>query len=135
MKNVKPKDIIRRWHLIDAQDKILGRISSEIATHLIGKKKSYYTPYLDTGDYVVVINTEKVKLTGKKENQKKYYRHSGFPGGLYQKTTSQIREKKPEMLIRHSVKGMLPKTTLGKQMLKKLYVYAGENHPHTDKFE
>lgn len=135
MKNVKPKDIIRNWYLINAENQVLGRISSKSASHLMGKNKSYYTPYLDTGDYVVVINADKVKLSGKKENQKKYYRHSGYPGGLHVKTASQIRKINPEFLIRHSIKGMLPKTTLGKQMLNKLFVYAGEKHPHGDKLK
>src|SRR4030043_2169852 len=100
MKNITPKDIKKNWHLIDAKNKVLGRMSSEIAMHLMGKNKNYYTPYLDTGDYVVVINAQKVILTGKKENQKKYYRHSGYPGGLYSETASQVRQKHPENLIR-----------------------------------
>lgn len=135
MKNITPKDITRNWHLIDAKNKVLGRISSEIAMHLMGKNKNYYIPYLDTGDYVVVINAQKVILTGKKENQKKYYRHSGYPGGLRMETASQIRSKKPQDLIRHAVGGMLPKTKLGKMMLKKLFTYPGQEHPHKDKFQ
>ncbi|OGD82891.1 50S ribosomal protein L13 [Candidatus Curtissbacteria bacterium RIFCSPLOWO2_01_FULL_39_62] len=134
MKNVKPKDIKRGWHLIDANNQILGRLSSGVATHLMGKNKNYYVSHLDTGDFVVVINAEKVKLSGKKESQKKYYRHSGYPGGLYVKTAAQTRSSKPEFLVRHAVRGMLPKTTLGKQMLKKLYVYTGSQHKHNDKF-
>ena len=134
MKNVKPKDIKRGWHLIDANNQILGRLSSGVATHLMGKNKNYYVSHLDTGDFVVVINAEKVKLSGKKESQKKYYRHSGYPGGLYVKTAAQTRSSKPEFLVRHAVRGMLPKTTLGKQMLKKLYVYTGSQHKPNDKF-
>ena len=135
MKNIKPKDIERAWHLIDAKNKILGRLSSQIAVYLTGKNKVYYVPYLDTGDFVVVINTEKIRLSGKKETQKKYWRHSGYPGGLYSKTASQLRKQKPELLVKNAVVGMLPKTTLGKQMAKKLYIYAGDKHPYKDKFQ
>ena len=135
MKSIKPKDIRRVWHLIDAKEKVLGRLSTDVAMMLMGKNKAYYVPYLDTGDYVVVINAQGVKLTGKKEKQKKYYHHSQYPGGLYVKTASQVRSAKPAYMIRHSVKGMLPKTILGKQMLKKLYVYPGGEHKHQDKFK
>lgn len=135
MKSIKPKDIKRDWHLIDAKEKVLGRLSTDVAMMLMGKNKAYYVPYLDTGDYVVVINAQGVKLTGKKEQQKKYYHHSQYPGGLYVKTASQVRSAKPEYMIRHSVKGMLPKTILGKQMLKKLYVYSGGEHKHQEKFK
>lgn len=135
MKNVQLKDINRDWHLIDAKGKILGRISTEISMHLMGKNKSIYTPYLDTGDCVVVVNAEKVILSGKKENQKKYYRHSGYPGGLYSKTASQLRSQKPEELIRNAVYGMLPKTKMGKTMIKKLHVYKGSDHPYKDRFQ
>ena len=135
MKSIKNKDINREWHLIDASEQVLGRISTQVATYLMGKNKYYYVPYLDTGDYVVIINAGKIKLTGKKESQKKYYKHSGYPGGLYVKTAAQIRSVKPELLLRHSIKGMMPKTTLGKQMLKKLYIYADSKHEHQDKFK
>ena len=135
MKKISAKDIKRDWHLVDAKDKVLGRISSQIAMTLMGKNKSYYVPYLDTGDYVVVINAQKVSLSGKKENQKMYYRHSGYPGGLAYRKASQVRKEKPQDLIRHAVKGMLPKNTLGTQMLKKLFVYPQEQHPHKEKFE
>ena len=101
----------------------------------MGKNKSYYTPYLDTGDFVVVTNAQKVALSGKKEKQKKYYHHSQFPGGLKTKTAQQVRENKPEEVIRHSVRGMLPKTKLGKLMLKKLYVFKDDKHPYSDKFK
>jgi len=134
MKNVKPQDIKRDWHLVDATSQILGRLSSQVATRLMGKDKNYYVSHLDTGDFVVVVNAKKIKLSGKKENQKNYYHHSGYPGGLYVKTAAHLRSNKPEFLIRNAVKGMLPKTTLGKQMLKKLYVYAGSEHAHKDKF-
>lgn len=135
MKSIKAQDIKRNWHLVDAKDKVLGRISSQIAMTLMGKNKNYYVPYLDTGDYVVVINAKKVLLSGKKEEQKKYWRHSGYPGGLRFKKASQVRAHKPGDLIRHAVKGMLPKKTLGTQMLKKLFVYPQEQHPHKAKFE
>ena len=135
MKNVKTTDIKRSWHLVDAEKKILGRLSVNVAQILMGKNKSYYTPYLDTGDFVVVTNAQKVALSGKKEKQKKYYHHSQFPGGLKVKTAQQVREQKPEEVIRHSVRGMLPKTKLGKLMLKKLYVFKDENHPYSDKFK
>ena len=135
MKNVKTTDIKRSWHLIDAEKKILGRLSVNVAQILMGKNKSYYTPYLDTGDYVVVTNAQQVALSGKKEKQKKYYHHSQFPGGLKTKTAEQVRENKPEEVIRHSVRGMLPKTKLGKLMLKKLYVFKDDKHPYSDKFK
>ena len=135
MKSIKLKDINRQWHLIDAKNEILGRLSSKVATYLAGKNKVYYVPYLDTGDFVVVINAEKIRLSGKKETQKKYWRHSGYPGGLYSKTASQLRKQKPELLVKSAVVGMLPKTTLGKQMAKKLYIFAGNKHPFKDKFQ
>lgn len=135
MKNVKTTDINRSWHLFDAKKEVLGRLSTKIALILMGKNKSYYTPYLDTGDFVVVTNAQKVALSGKKEKQKKYYHHSQLPGGLKTKTAQQVRENKPEEVIRHSVRGMLPKTKLGKLMLKKLYVFKDENHPYGDKLK
>lgn len=135
MKSITPKDITREWHLIDAQDKILGRLSSEIAQILMGKNKPYYIPYLDCGDNVVVVNAAKVALSGKKENQKIYYHHSGYPGGLYSKTAAQIRKLKPQQLLRHSVVGMLPKNKIGKEMLKKLFIYPAGEHEYKDKFK
>ena len=135
MKNVKTTDIKRSWHLVDAEKKILGRLSVNVAQILMGKNKSYYTPYLDTGDYVVVTNAQKVALSGKKEKQKNYYHHSQFPGGLKVKTAQGVRQTKPEELVRHSVRGMLPKTKLGKLMLKKLYVFKDEKHPYNDKLK
>lgn len=133
MKTTREKEIQRQWHLIDAQDKILGRLASHIAHLLMGKNKPYYIPYLDCGDYVVVVNTAKILLSGKKETAKKYFRHSGYPGGFRVKTAAQIRAQKPEELIRHAVVGMLPKTKMGKQMIKKLYIYPGAEHPYGDK--
>ena len=135
MKNIKAKDINRKWHLIDAKNKVLGRLTSEIAKILMGKNKSYFTPNLDTGDYVVVVNTKDVMLSGKKENQKKYYRHSGYPGGMRISTAVQVRTKKPEDLVKHAVVGMLPKTKLGKLMVKKLFVYKEAEHSYKDKFK
>lgn len=135
MKNIKSVDIKREWHLVDAKDKVLGRLSSQIAHILMGKNKAYYTPYLDCGDNVVVINASKVFLSGKKENHKVYFHHSGYPGGLKSKTASEIRKLKPDFLIRHGIIGMLPKNKLGKLMLQKLFIYSDTEHPHRDKFE
>ena len=135
MKNIKPKDIKRNWHLLDAKGQVLGRLSAQISQKLMGKTKSIYTPYLDTGDYVVVINAKDVVLTGKKESQKKYYHHSGYPGGLYSKTAAKVREQKPENLLKHAVVGMLPKNKLGRTMVKKLYIYKDADHKHQDKFK
>lgn len=134
-KVIRARDIKRSWHLIDAKDQVLGRLCTKVAMYLMGKNKNYYTPFLDTGDYVVVINTKNVVLTGKKETQKKYWRHSGYPGGLFVKTAAQLKAHKPELLVKKAILGMLPKTTLGKQMAKKLYVFKDEDHPYKDKFE
>lgn len=134
MKSLKQKEITRSWHIVDAKNKALGRICSEVAMHLMGKNKTIYSPNLDTGDYVVVINSKEVQLTGKKENQKVYYRHSGYPGGLYAKTAGQLRQQKPNDLVRNAVYGMLPKTKMGKMMLKKLYIYTKSEHPYNNKF-
>ncbi|MBI2599858.1 50S ribosomal protein L13 [Candidatus Daviesbacteria bacterium] len=122
------KNIKREWHLIDAKDKVLGRLATEVATILMGKKKPEYVPYLDTGDFVVVTNAAKVKLTGKKMQTKEYKRHSGYPGGLKVETFDKIIERKPEFVIEHAVAGMLPRTKLGREMIKKLKVFAGEDH-------
>jgi len=122
--------IQRKWHLIDAKDKVLGRLATRIAMLLMGKRKPNYTPHLDQGDFVVVINAEKVKLTGKKLQGKIYYSHSGYPGGLKEKTAEELLKKHPERVIELAVKRMLPKNKLGRKMLKRLKVYAGERHPH-----
>lgn len=127
----KPAEVERKWYVIDAEDKTLGKIASEVASILRGKKKPIYTPHVDTGDYVIVINAEKVRVTGKKEEQKIYKSHSGYPGGLKETTLRELRAKKLEEIIRHAVKGMMPKGKLGRQMFKKLKVYAGPEHPHT----
>ena len=126
----KPADIDHKWYVIDAEDKTLGKVAAEIAMILRGKKKPIYTPHVDCGDYVVVVNAEKVAVTGKKEKQKIYKSHSGYSGGLKETTLAELRAKKPEEIIRHAVKGMMPKGKLGRQMFKKLKVYAGPEHPH-----
>ena len=126
----KPAEIDHRWYVIDAEDKTLGKLAAEVAMILRGKKKPIYTPHVDCGDYVVVVNAEKVAVTGKKEKQKIYKNHSGYPGGLKETTLAELRAKKPEEIIRHAVKGMMPKGKLGRQMFKKLKVYAGPEHPH-----
>ncbi|MBI2021552.1 50S ribosomal protein L13 [Candidatus Daviesbacteria bacterium] len=123
------KDIKRNWHLVDVKGKILGRVATEIATILSGKKKAQYVPYLDTGDFVVVTNAKDIKVTGRKMEQKKYVRHSGYPGGLKVETFSKLQVRRPEEIIRHAVKGMLPKNRLGVKMIKKLHVFAGSDHP------
>jgi large subunit ribosomal protein L13 len=120
----------RQWHLIDASDKTLGRISTRIARLLMGKHKPMYTPNQDTGDFVVVINAEKVRVTGNKAKQKIYYRHSGYPGGLKSITLEKTMQTNPTRVIEHAVNGMLPHTRLGAQMRKRLRVYAGDAHPH-----
>lgn len=130
----KQSDIKRVWHLINLKDKILGRVSTEIAKLLMGKGKPYFVRNLDCGDYVVVINVQDVKVTGKKEDQKKYYRYSGYPGGLTTETLSKLRQRKPEDVIIHAVKGMLPQNKLRDKMLKRLLVFKGEEHPYKNKF-
>jgi len=125
-----PEDIKRQWHLIDAQDAVLGRVASKAAMMLMGKHKPSYTAFLDTGDHVIVVNAAKVRLTGSKEQQKIYRSHSGYPGGLSERTARTVRETRPVKLVEDAVQGMLPKTKLGKQMYRKLKVYAGPKHPH-----
>lgn len=122
--------IEREWHLIDAQDAVLGRIASKAASILMGKHKPRYTPFLDTGDHVVVVNAAQVKLTGNKEKQKIYRSHSGYPGGLTETSARKVRETRPVRMVEEAIQGMLPKTKLGKQMYRKLKVYAGPKHPH-----
>lgn len=120
----------RQWFIVDADGKTLGRLASVIAQTLRGKTKAVYAPHLDMGDYVIVTNAQKVVVTGKKENQKTYYRHSNYPGGLRRTTVREMRASHPERLIEFAVKGMLPRTVLGEQQLRKLKIYAGPNHPH-----
>lgn len=126
----KKEEIKREWFLIDAKGKVLGRLASEIAKILRGKHKPIYTPHVDTGDFVIVINAKDVLLTGKKENTKIYFRHSGYPGGAKILTAKEMRVKFPERLIYFAVKGMLPKNSLGRKMIKKLKIYPGSEHPH-----
>lgn len=126
----KPADIERKWFVIDAEGKVLGKVAAKAATVLRGKNKPTFTPHMDTGDYVVVINADKVLVTGKKETDKIYKRHSGYPGGLKETSLGEMRAKKPEQIVSHAVKGMMPKGKLGRQMFKKLKVYAGAEHPH-----
>ena len=126
----KPEEIERQWYVVDATGQTLGRLATRIAEILRGKHKAIYTPHVDTGDYVIVINAEKIHLTGKKWEQKKYYRHSGYPGGLKETTYDKLLQKKPEFIIEKAVKGMIPHNKLGRQMIKKLKVYAGPEHPH-----
>ena len=125
-----PATIERKWYVVDATDKTLGRLSSQIASVLRGKNKPTYTPSMDTGDYVIVINADKIKVTGKKMDQKIYYRHSEYVGGMKEATLKEMMAKKPEDVIKLAVKGMLPKGPLGRQMIKKLHVYAGAEHAH-----
>jgi len=129
--SVKASEIKRDWHIIDADGKILGRMVTEVAKLLMGKHKPIFSRHLDTGDFVVVINARKVHTSGNKEKQKLYYRHSGYPGSLKSVTLEEMLKKKPEQVIEHAVKGMLPKNRLGNSMIKKLKVYAGNSHPHT----
>lgn len=129
--SAKKEDIVRKWFIVDANGKTLGRLASTVATVLKGKTKPIYTTHVDTGDFVIVVNADKVHLTGKKLDQKVYYRHSGYPGGLKSVTAGKLMKTRPENVIKMAVEGMLPKTQLGKQMLTKLKVYAGEKHPHS----
>lgn len=126
----KPLEVERKWYIVDAEGQTLGRLATEVATLLRGKHKPQFTPHVDTGDFVVVINAEKIGLTGKKMAQKKYYRHSGHPGGLKVTTAQEMLKKHPTRVIMAAVKGMLPKGTLGRQQLTKLKLYAGTEHPH-----
>lgn len=126
----KGSEIERAWYVVDAADKTLGRLTTEIAMILMGKKKPTYTPFLDTGDFVIVVNAEKVKVTGNKAQDKIYAYHTGYPGGLKETNFNTMIQKRPERVIELAVKGMLPKNSLGRQMIKKLKVYAGSEHPH-----
>ena len=126
----KKSDVKRNWYVIDAEGKNLGRVASKAATILRGKHKAIYTPHVDCGDYVIIINAEKVNLTGNKLDQKMYYNHSGYPGGLRERNAKTMIEKYPVEMVERAVKGMLPKTTLGRQMFRQLFVYAGSEHKH-----
>ncbi|GAA1291275.1 MULTISPECIES: 50S ribosomal protein L13 [Planotetraspora] len=126
----KPNDVERQWYVIDATDVVLGRLASHVATLLRGKHKPIFAPHVDTGDFVIVINADKIALTGNKLEQKKAYRHSGYPGGLRAVTYGELMEKRPDRAVEKAVRGMLPKNALGRKMAKKLKVYAGTEHPH-----
>jgi large subunit ribosomal protein L13 len=128
--SAKPGEIERRWLLVDAEGKTLGRLATQIADALRGKTKPQYTPHVDTGDFVVVVNADKIAVTGKKLDEKMYYRHSGYPGGLRQRTLREQLERRPTEVLRTAVKGMLPKNRLARQQLTKLKIYAGPEHPH-----
>lgn len=131
----KASTIKRQWYLIDVKDKVLGRIATVIAQLLMGKAKPYFVRHLDCGDYVVVTNAKHVKVTGKKEEAKKYFNYSGFPGGLRVRTLSRVRQQKPEEIVEHAVKGMLPQNKLRDRMLKRLHIFSGEEHLYNDKIK
>ena len=126
----KPLEVEREWVVIDATDQVLGRVAAKAAHILKGKHKPQYTPHVDTGDFVIIVNADKIRMTGTKATSKEYYRHSGFPGGLKMETFAEAMQKHPERVIEHAVKGMLPKNTLGRKQGKKLKVYVGPEHPH-----
>jgi large subunit ribosomal protein L13 len=128
--SAKPGEIVREWYLVDAQGQTLGRLATQIADTLRGKRKPQYTPHVDTGDFVVVVNAEKVAVTGNKLDQKRYYRHSGYPGGLRSRTLRDQLERRPTEVLRTAVRGMLPKNRLARRQLTKLKIYAGPEHPH-----
>jgi large subunit ribosomal protein L13 len=126
----KKEELDYRWYLVDAEGKVLGRLATKLADLLRGKNKPTFTPHVDTGDFVIIVNAEKVSLTGKKMKDKIYYRHTGYPGGIKEMSAEKLLAKKPTEMIRMAVKGMLPKNSLGRQMLRKLKIYAGSKHPH-----
>jgi large subunit ribosomal protein L13 len=128
--SAKPHEVKRDWFVVDATDAVLGRLAAEIASRLRGKHKAIYTPHVDTGDYIVVVNADKIRVTGNKEQDKKYYRHSGYPGGIYETTFGKMQARFPGRALEKAVKGMLPKGPLGYAMIKKMKVYAGAEHPH-----
>jgi large subunit ribosomal protein L13 len=128
--SARPADVERSWHVVDAENQVVGRLASKVASILRGKHKPQYTPHIDTGDFVVIINAEKARFTGVKETTKEYFKHSGYPGGVSLRTPAAMRAKKPEFILENAIKGMLPKGPLGRQMYRKLKVYAGTEHPH-----
>ena len=128
--STRPQDVEHVWYVVDAEDQTLGRLATEIARRLRGKHKPEYTPHVDTGDYVIVVNADKVRVTGKKATDKMYYRHSGYPGGIKSINFTDLQQKHPERVIEKAVKGMMPGNSLGRAMFKKLKVYAGAEHPH-----
>ena len=129
--SAKAHDVVHDWFVVDATDKVLGRLASEIASRLRGKHKPEFTPHVDTGDYIVVVNADKLRVTGAKATDKKYFRHSGYPGGIYETNFGKMQDKFPGRALEIAVKGMLPKGPLGYAMIKKLKVYAGDTHPHS----
>ncbi len=129
--SAKPADVQRDWYLVDASGKTLGRLASEVARRLRGKHKPEYTPHVDTGDYIVIVNADKIKVTGKKARDKKYYHHTGFPGGIRETDFQTLQGYKPERIVELAIKGMMPRNPLGRDMLRKLKVYAGSEHPHS----
>lgn len=130
-KFIKAEDADRKWYLVDAKDQVLGRLAAKIAHVIRGKNKAVFTPNMDAGDFVIVINADKIRMTGKRESQKEYFSYSGYPGGGKFRSYSVMKNTKPEWIVENAVKGMLPKTKLGKKLERKLKVYAGESHPHT----
>ena len=128
--SAKPGEVTREWYLVDAEGKTLGRLATQIADTLRGKRKPQFTPHVDTGDFVIVVNAEKIQVTGNKLDQKRYYRHSGYPGGLRSRTLREQLERRPTEVLRVAVKGMLPKNRLARQQITKLKIYAGPEHPH-----
>jgi large subunit ribosomal protein L13 len=128
--SAKPGEITREWYLVDAEGKTLGRLATQIADTLRGKRKPQFTPHVDTGDFVIVVNAEKIRVTGNKLDQKRYYRHSGYPGGLRSRTLREQLDRRPTEVLRVAVKGMLPKNRLARQQITKLKIYAGPEHPH-----
>lgn len=129
--SAKPLEVTREWYVVDATDKIVGHLAAEIAARLRGKHKPEYTPHVDTGDFIVVINASKMKMSGDKATNKRYYRHTGYPGGIIETTFEKMQQRHPGRALEIAVKGMLPKGPLGYAMIKKLKIYAGEEHPHT----
>lgn len=128
--SAKAQDVQREWYVVDATDRVLGRLASQIALRLRGKHKAIYTPHVDTGDFIVVVNADKIRVTGNKGEDKMYYRHSGYPGGIYETNFNKLRARHPARVLEKAVKGMLPKGPLGYAMIKKMKVYAGGEHPH-----
>ncbi len=128
--SAKPAEVEQEWYVIDAENQVVGRLASQVAAILRGKHKPYFTPHVDCGDYVIIVNADKARFSGKKETDKLYYRYSGYPGGLKTRTAKEMRQRRPDYIMRHAVKGMLPKGPLGRRMLKKLKVYASPTHPH-----
>ena len=127
----KAEEVVHGWYVVDAQNKVLGRLASQIAMRLRGKHKPEYTPHVDTGDYIVIVNVEKLRVTGAKAQDKKYYRHSTYPGGIYETNFTKLQQRHPDRVLKLAVKGMLPKGRLGYAMIKKLKIYAGPSHPHS----